>query len=213
MCKEELNTQNTETNFVPECVGNDRPFMYVVENKDGSIIPEFDNDGKETSFKTINKEEAKSLYLIGRGAKFGFGTDNGIFDILNHKFNISFNLDEHVIPVTSRENETYNDIIQYKGFITDGLAPNHVGPATLQGHTSSFHVGWKKKIMIDEERYVFFKAIFSIIMGEGLKMEFKASPNFNMDGTLLIDTGDKTIVHEIKRVGKGASTLFECNIK
>ena len=203
-----------ETNCVPEVVDDDRAFMFVVKNEDGSFIPEYDDDGTETNFRSIDKDKAAGLYIIGRGFKAGFNTSDGIIKAFDKEFKLSLRLDgnDTLIPVTEREDNNYKDIIQYKGFITDGLNASHVGNATLNAHTTSYHIGWKKKIQINDEHYAFVKIIFNIIMSKGISISLKISPNFNMNGMFLIDIGDKQIGQPIIKVGKGASTMFECHL-
>jgi hypothetical protein len=204
---------NDEKYVVPEAAPKDRPFMFVVKTANGDIA-EFDEEGNEKNFREINKDEAKGLYLIGRGVKFGFDTDNGIFDILGSLFTVRLAFDSESIQLTGVEGEKYNDIIQYKGFISEGMAAGHVGPAQLACMTTSFHIGWKKKIVLDENRHIFVKVIFSIIMNEGMQIEVKVSPNFNIgNGCITVDNGKQEIGRTIRKLGPGASQSEVIKIK
>ena len=196
---------NDEKYLVPEAAPKDRPFMFVVKTANGDIA-EFDDNGNEKSFREINKDEAKGLYLIGRGVKFGFETDNGIFDILGNLVTVHLAFDSESFQLTGIKGETYNDIIQYKGFISEGMAAGHVGHAQLACMTTSFHIGWKKKIVLDEDRHIFVKVIFSILMNKGLQIEVKVSPNFNIgNGCITVDNGKQEIERAIRKLGPGAS--------
>ena len=199
--------------FVPEAAPKDRPFMFVVKTVNEDIA-EFDDEGNETSFREINKEDAKGLYLIGRGVKIGFNTDNGIFDILGSLFVVRLDFGSESVQLTGVEGETYNDIIQYKGFISEGMAAGHVGPAHLACMTTSFHIGWKKKIVLDENRHIFVKVIFSIVMNEGMQIEVKVSPNFNIEnGCIIVGNGKQEVERTIRKLGPGASQSEVIEIK
>ena len=162
----------------------------------------------------INKEDAKGLYLIGRGVKIGFNTDNGIFDILGSLFAVRLAFGSESVQLTGVEGETYNDIIQYKGFISEGMAAGHVGPAHLACMTTSFHIGWKKKIVLDENRHIFVKVIFSIVMNEGMQIEVKVSPNFNIEnGCIIVGNGKQEVERTIRKLGPGASQSEVISIK
>ena len=202
-----------EKYVVPEAAPKDRPFMFVVKTVNEDIA-EFDDEGNETSFREINKEDAKGLYLIGRGVKIGFNTDNGIFDILGSLFAVRLAFGSESVQLTGVEGETYNDIIQYKGFISEGMAAGHVGPAHLACMTTSFHIGWKKKIVLDENRHIFVKVIFSIVMNEGMQIEVKVSPNFNIEnGSIIVGNGKQEVKRTIRKLGPGASQSEVISIK
>ena len=202
-----------EKYVVPEAGPKDRPFMFVVKTVNEDIA-EFDDEGNETSFREINKEDAKGLYLIGRGVKIGFNTDNGIFDILGSLFAVRLAFGSESVQLTGVEGETYNDIIQYKGFISEGMAAGHVGPAHLACMTTSCHMGWKKKIVLDENRHIFVKVIFSIVMNEGMQIEVKVSPNFNIEnGCIIVGNGKQEVERTIRKLGPGASQSEVISIK
>ena len=204
---------SNEKYVVPEAAPKDRPFMFVVKTVNEDIA-EFDDEGNETSFREINKEDAKGLYLIGRGVKIGFNTDNGIFDILGSLFAVRLAFGSESVQLTGVEGETYNDIIQYKGFISEGMAAGHVGPAHLACMTTSFHIGWKKKIVLDENRHIFVKVIFSIVMNEGMQIEVKVSPNFNIEnGCIIVGNGKQEVERTIRKLGPGASQSEVISIK
>lgn len=204
---------SNEKYIVPEAAPKDRPFMFVVKTVNEDIA-EFDDEGNEKSFREINKEDAKGLYLIGRGVKIGFNTDNGIFDILGSLFAVRLAFGSESVQLTGVEGETYNDIIQYKGFISEGMAAGHVGPAHLACMTTSFHIGWKKKIVLDENRHIFVKVIFSIVMNEGMQIEVKVSPNFNIEnGCIIVGNEKQEVERTIRKLGPGASQSEVISIK
>ena len=129
-------------------------------------------------------------------------------------FTVRLALGSEYISLTGIKGESYNDIIQYKGFISEGMAAGHVGPAQLACMTTSFHIGWKKKIALDENRHIFVKVILSIIMNKGLQIEVKVSPNFTIDnGNIIIDNGKQEITRTIKKLGPSASQSEVIEIK
>ena len=203
-----------ETNIVPEAVEDkERVFMYVAEYENGTIIPEYEDDGKETLFTEVEKDKVKTLSIIGRGSvPCVITTDTGIFKVFDNTFEYGLLMGGERYNITSIIGEAYKDIIQYKGFITDGLESSHTGGATLKCHTTSFSIGWKKKIILDEERSVFFKAIFSIVINKEIKLDVKLTPNFNLDGTLVVTVNgeDKSCVVNIE---KGTSKEITTNFK
>ena len=202
-----------EKYVVPEAAPKDRPFMFVVKTANGDIT-EFDDKGNEKNFREINKDEAKGLYLVGRGVKIGFDTDNGIFNILGNPFSVHLDFGSESIQLTGVKGESYNDIIQYKGFISEGMAAGHVGQAQLACMTTSFHIGWKKKIVLDEHQHIFVKVIFSILMNKGLQIEVKVSPSFNIgNGHIIVNNGKQKIRRDIRKLGPGAAQSEVIEIK
>ena len=173
------------------------PFMWICKYDDGTIVNEFDDKDTEHSFTDIEKDKVSEFYLIGRNFKASFNTKDGKF-----KFNDLKEASYDIIPENGKKYNInalgdYHDIIQYKGFYTDGLS-NLNGGHTLQCHTCSYHIGWKKQIRLEEDDItIFFKNVLSVIMDEGVRLEIRISSNkdfvgsffFNLDGV-----NDKTHV-------------------
>jgi hypothetical protein len=167
------------------------PFMWICKYEDGSIVNEFDDKDTEHSLTSIEKDKVSELYLIGRNFKAVFNTKDGKF-----KFNDDKEVSYDIIPENGEKHNInalgdYHDIIQYKGFYTDGLS-NLDGKHTLKCHTCSYHIGWKKQIKFEKEDItIFFKNVLSIIMGKGVKLEIRISSDkdftgnffFNLNGT------------------------------
>lgn len=161
------------------------PFMWICKYSDGTYVPEFEDKDKETSFLNIEKENVDEFHLIGNGFHAMFNTKDGKF-IFNDKTKIDFTLiteDGKKTDITGGSD--YHDIIQYKGFFTDGVS-NLENGANLQCHTCSFHIGWKKQFNINEETNIFFKVILSVVMGQGIKLEIKLSSNNDFKGDFII---------------------------
>lgn len=207
-----------ETNIVPDTVEDkERIFMYVAEFEDGTITPEFDDDGTETNFKKVDKNKVSMLSLIGKGSKVcNVDTKTGILNVMDIAVSCELSLGDKKYPITGIKDEVYKDLIHYKGFITDGLESNFVGNAVLKCHTNRFAVGWKKQIKIDEERSIHFKVILNIIVDVGIQAEIKITPDFDIDGSIDMamfkDGKTRNAVLETKSV-KGASTEFKLLFK
>lgn len=207
-----------ETNIVPDTVEDkERIFMYVAEFEDGTIVPEFEDDGTETNFKKVDKNKVSMLSLIGKGSKVcNIDTKTGILNVMDIAISYELSIGDKKYHITEIKDEEYKDIIHYKGFITDGLASDFVGRATLKCHTNSFAVGWKKQIKIDENRNIHFKVILNIIVDVGIQAEIKITPDFDIDGSInmamLRDGKTRNATLEAKSV-KGASTEFKLLFK
>ena len=163
------------------------PFMWICKYTDGSIINEFDDKDTEHSFLDIEKDKVSEFYLIGRNFKAVFNTENGKF-----KFNDDKEVSYDIIPENSNRYDLhtmgdYHDIIQYKGFFTDGLS-NLNGRHNLQCHTCSYHIGWKKQIKLEKDDItIFFKNVLSVVMGKGIKLEIRISADKDFNGTFLFN--------------------------
>lgn len=162
------------------------PFMWVCKYSDGTYVPEFEDKDNENSFLDIKKENVDEIHLLGNGFHSMFNTNDGKF-IFNNDAKIDFTLipeNSKEIKITDNDND-YHDIIQYKGFYTDGVS-NLSGGANLQCHTCSYHIGWKKQFKIDENTNIFFKVILSVVLNEGIKLEIKLSSNNDFKGDFII---------------------------
>ena len=184
------------------------PFMWEATYNDDSTLSEFNDDKTESDFYSINKENLKKFELIGRGTKVGFKTEDGVFDILGKKFGLYIEDDKHELIKLSSRGETYNDIIQYKGFHVDFVPGKGQGDSVLD----SFHIGWKKSIETPNGK-LFFKAVFSIILNDAIYFEMKVSPEFKYNGTLSLTKDGKVITtFNSKDLGKGSADTFKYKI-
>ena len=167
--------ESIEKKYTPEGCN---PFMWICKYDDGKYVEEFESDGKENSFTKIEKDKVSELHLIGNGFHSMFDVKDGCF-ILNEDTKVEFAiiLGENKKLITSIPDELYNDIIQYKGFYTDGVS--NLNDVNLVCHTCSYHIGWKKQFTIDENTSLFFKVILSVVIGKGIKFEIKLSSKRN----------------------------------
>ena len=205
--------ESIEKKYTPEGCN---PFMWICKYDDGKYVEEFESDGKENSFTKIEKDKVSELHLIGNGFHSMFDVKDGCF-VLNEDTKVEFViiLGENKKLITSIPDELYNDIIQYKGFYTDGVS--NLNDVNLVCHTCSYHIGWKKQFTIDENTSLFFKAILSVVIGKGIKFEIKLSSNNDFDANFkvsLITNGDRGLKEYIKKISlhKNKSCNFNINL-
>jgi len=164
------------------------PFMWICKYNDENYVPEFEDEETENSFLDIEKEKVEELHLIGNGFHSMFNTKDGSFKI-NDDTKIDFVIipknNKNTIYITEDKDSDYHDIIQYKGFYTDGVS-NIEGAANLECHTCSYHIGWKKRFQINDDIDIFFKSILSVIINEGIKLEIKLSSKNDFEGDFII---------------------------
>ena len=171
------------------------PYYWKAEYNDETNIFEYENiDDKlvEHSFKEIQKENVKTFSLVGKHVDINFNTKDGIFNIINQ---LSSTHIKPIIYLKSNDNEEalefskpFNDIIQYKGFYVDGITPGI--PGNYQSQTVSYHIGWKNKINVNDIT-IDVKIIFSIILKDKVKLEFKVTANEDIDAKIELNFTNK----------------------
>lgn len=166
----------------------DHPFMWVAEYEDGTILDEALENGEFRSFTAIRKDTVKTFNLVGRKMRAYIDTSNGIFNLNDVLFSTAIRIGENTYPISSIEGETYKDLIHYKGFYADTIMNDGKIKSTgLNIITNSYHIGWKKNIILNDNQRLSFKMIYSILMGKGIEFEFKLSSDKDIkDGILLI---------------------------
>ena len=166
----------------------DHPFMWVAEYEDGTILDEALENGEFRSFTAIRKDTVKTFNLVGRKMRAYTDTSNGIFDLNDVLFSTAIRIGENTYPISSIEGETYKDLIHYKGFYADTIMNDgRIKSTGLNIITNSYHIGWKKNIILNDNQRLSFKMIYSILMGKGIEFEFKLSSDKDIkDGILLI---------------------------
>ena len=166
----------------------DHPFMWVAEYEDGTILDEALENGEFRSFTAIRKDTVKTFNLVGRKMRAYIDTSNGIFNLNDVLCSTAIRIGENTYPISSIEGETYKDLIHYKGFYADTIMNDgRIKSTGLNIITNSYHIGWKKNIILNDNQRLSFKMIYSILMGKGIEFEFKLSSDKDIkDGILLI---------------------------
>lgn len=166
----------------------DHPFMWVAEYEDGTILDEALENGEFRSFTAIRKDTVKTFNLVGRKMRAYIDTSTGIFNLNDVLFSTAIRIGENTYPISSIEGETYKDLIHYKGFYADTIMNDgRIKSTGLNIITNSYHIGWKKNIILNDNQRLSFKMIYSILMGKGIEFEFKLSSDKDIkDGILLI---------------------------
>lgn len=174
-------------------------FTWIAVYNDGDYLQEYDSESeKENSFTSVKKENTEYFAFINEfGAKIGFNTNNGIFDVGD--YTVKFNLND----TDFNGSNDYHDIIQYKKFQTDYV----FGFGQLDTITDSFFIGWKKSFET-EKGTISFKVICEICMhNQGIGFEVKISPDFDIKEdkfTMEVD-GKEFAVIENLNIKKGDS--------
>lgn len=205
-----------------------RVFGWYAKYYKKSVIDEFNDDGSENDFKDIQKENVKEFGLYGGGTNLWMETRDGVFHITSKKGSNAIRLyledeDENVIKLTDRDDTSYRDIIQYKGFYTYASAPTgrkEDKGKQLNGDivTSKYIFGYKTAFEVlndkNEGKLNFIAKLIIDLEARNITLSLTFTPSFNfkghlrcrfddspIDGTITLETGKK------KEVGMVISTF------
>jgi hypothetical protein len=159
-----------------------QPFIWFAKAEDDSILTEFEEDGKENEWNSINRKTLKEFGLFGRGVKLYYNINDGIIHIDNRTIEFYFE-DENksIIKLSGRNDIKYNDIVQFKHAYWD--FDKKLG---LQTHIiDAFHFGYKCAIPVKNSN-IYFQFLFRMPMGQPIKLGFRFAPEFplNLTGKL-----------------------------
>lgn len=98
------------------CPVPDQRYIWYGKYNDDSMVYEFDNNGIETNFTEIKKEDLTSFGLMGNGGRVYFDVNDGLIHLDTTRVLNLYLLDENddKIKITEIPDYKYNDIIQYK---------------------------------------------------------------------------------------------------
>jgi len=106
--------------------------IWVAETNDGTLLREWDDNGKETMFKDIPKKDLAKFHLVGEGIDYYFDCQNGEF-VVDGKV--------YVFPLCGEGLDYGEGLIHFKvasqEFVPNGKN-NYVG-FSIQG----YQMGWK----------------------------------------------------------------------
>lgn len=99
--------------------------IWVAELLDGTVLKEWNEQGKETPFKDIPKDKLKRFYLIGENANYFFDCQTGIFYIDGRQFvfplsGLPLNYGEGLIHFKEASDEVKTKKFNYDGFSING---------------------------------------------------------------------------------------------
>ena len=164
-------------------------FMWVADYFDGTDLLEFQQNGKENSFYSINKNNLYKFGLVGCGYKMYFDTTNGIFNISDRIIELEY-IDENDKIYNLNSGKLYNDIIQFKE------AESTFDPFNLNGIMKTsicqFNFGYKQKLQF-EDINLNLKVICKVPYDKPVYLEITLSSNKTLNGKLLIKRNGKTI--------------------
>ena len=109
--------------------------MWVCQYNDGSILREWDDDGKSHSFNEIDKSKLRKFNLISKDSTCFFDCQTGVFTIDGKQY---------VFPLCGLENVNYADgLIHYKDAFTEFVSArckhgDYDGFAIM-----GYEMGWK----------------------------------------------------------------------
>lgn len=101
-------------NFSPmESLG--QKFIWKATYDDGSIIYEFEQDGKENQYNDLDKNKINKFAIIGNGGEIWFSMSDGIIHLDGGRdLTISLEIDNKTYDITNLSKENYKSIEQYK---------------------------------------------------------------------------------------------------
>ena len=171
-----------------------RVFGWYAKYYGGKITDEFNDDGSENDFKTLEKNNVKEFGLYGGGSNLWLETRDGVFHITSKKGShaIRFFLEdenEKVIKLTDRDDVIYNDIIQYKGFYTYAAPPS--GKPEDKGQqlngdviTSKYIIGYKTTFEISEGKLSYMAKLIVDLETKSITLALSLTPSFAFKGHL-----------------------------
>lgn len=106
--------------------------IWVAEGLDGTILREWDDEGKETPFKDIPKDKLKRFHLVGEGFDYWFDCQTGIFVVDGKRY---------IFPLAGEELNYGKGLIHFKTAYQE-LVRNKIHP--YQGFKiAGYQMGWK----------------------------------------------------------------------
>jgi hypothetical protein len=111
-----------------------QPIIWVAKLLDGSIIREWDDEGKVTPFKSLDKSKLAEFHMISKDYDYFFDCKTGIFVADGREF---------IFPLAGSNLPFNEGLIEYKE------ASTHFVPAVLKTDDydgfgiDSFNFGWK----------------------------------------------------------------------
>ena len=108
--------------------------IWVAEYNDGSILREWDDSGKESPFKDINKDKLRKFHLISADSDSFFDCQTGVFSIDGKQY---------VFPLAGEALAYSEGLIHYKDatteFVNEKLKHNLYDNFEIMG----YEMGWK----------------------------------------------------------------------
>lgn len=177
-----------------------QPFIWFAKYGENDTLTEFEDNGKENEWNTIEKDRLIEFGLIGRGAKLFYSINDGIINVMDKQIKFFLqNEDGSTIKLNNREGEIYNDIVQFKGFYNeyDPMDKNRDPNKPLENIIDSFHFGYKHKIELPQG-ILHVEHVFRLPLGKPMKLGFRLTPNFELDSKLVVRvTGMKDQIIDI----------------
>ena len=180
--------------------GFDQPFLWFANYGDNKMVTEFEDSGKENTFKSIEKDKVKEFGLLGRGDKLKHDISTGIFDIYGHIIEFSIKCENGDIISLTEQKKPYNDIITYKLAAATGSVVAVPGTTnyTFTGESNiiEYFFGYKYNFISDNGININSKIIFSIPIKGTKYFNIRLVADKEIKGTFII-TVDNNNVKEL----------------
>lgn len=108
--------------------------IWVAEYNDGSILREWDEEGKAHAFSEINRSKLKRFHLISKDSDYYYDCTTGFFNIDGREF---------IFPLAGSNLNFAEGLIQYKDASTEFI-PEFMKDTPYDGfEILSYNFGWK----------------------------------------------------------------------
>jgi hypothetical protein len=183
-------------------------FMWVAEYFDGSHLTEFNGNGIENSFYSINKNQLIRYGIVGCGHKMFFDTVTGIFNISGRTIQLEYVENDTIYNLTN-SNVMYNDILQFKE-AESSFNPSARG-GDLVNTVSQFNFGYKQKLVFND-LHLNLKVICKIPYNKPIYLEISLTSDKALDGNLIIRRNNAIIDTIYAPVQKGMKGTLNWDI-
>lgn len=173
------------------CKKDGEQFMWKGVFNDGTIKEEFDEAGNENDIiaEIMGKSDLKEFGLAGNGFFSFFNTDNGIFNLFGDNVELCLEIDGVNIMGC---NEIRNKVIMFRS--AESIL--HPSGGQTDGNVFKYSFGYKL-----ENDHCYIRAITSIDMYEGIKIELGITGKDNIESNLkLMINGNIALDKEIKLI-------------
>lgn len=108
--------------------------IWVCEFLDGSILREWDDNGKEHPFNSIDKSRLKKFHLISKDFDYYFDASNGIFTIDGIRY---------AFPLAGENLNFAEGLIHFKSATTEFVSVNRKTSDYDGFEITGYEMGWK----------------------------------------------------------------------
>ncbi|PYE51666.1 hypothetical protein HUB98_06495 [Paenibacillus barcinonensis] len=160
-------------------------FMWVADYYDGTNLVEYDFQTKKSNdFYSIDREKLISFGIIGQGSQLFYNVANGVFNINQDRFSISYIAEDEEFPLTGRA-YLYNDHIQFKNGSSDANLNTRAKEGKFKNSIDCFNFGYKKSMNLNDVN-INYQCVFSLPDVEIPYFQIKITSDKDLNGRLII---------------------------